>query len=54
MHDGMNVPAAHGADATFQGLREEILEDAAEDLERGVGPFGGGCAHPLMHRRALP
>ncbi len=33
MHDGMNVPAAHGADATFQGLREEFLEDAADDLK---------------------
>jgi CheY-like chemotaxis protein len=28
----MNVPAADAADATFQGLREEFLEDAAEDL----------------------
>ncbi len=32
MHDGMSAPATDGADATFQALREEFLEDAAEDL----------------------
>ncbi len=31
MHDGMS--AADGADATFQALREEFLEDAGEDLK---------------------
>ncbi len=33
MHDRMSAPAADGADATFQALREEFLEDAAEDLK---------------------
>ncbi len=33
MHDEMNTPAADGADATFQALRGEFLEDAAEDLK---------------------
>ena len=33
MHDGKSAPAADGADATFQALRGEFLEDAAEDLK---------------------
>ena len=33
MHDGMSTPAADGADATFQALRAEFLEDAADDLK---------------------
>ncbi len=32
MHDGMNESTPDGADATFQALREDFLEDAAEDL----------------------
>ena len=44
MHDGMSAAAADGADATFQALREEFLEDAAEDLKNLLSYLNEGIA----------
>ena len=33
MHDGTDTTGGDGADATFQALREEFLEDSTEDLQ---------------------
>ncbi len=33
MHDGTGATSGEGADATFQVLRQEFLEDSAEELE---------------------
>lgn len=46
MHDGTGAPGAEGAEATFQALREEFLEDSAEELQNLISflneAAGGG------------